>query len=82
MTPQQVHHARIMIECGCTIEDVAVTLGLKLYEAIYGVASSLKANPQEQARVRKIAAAMRLPAPAIHKEHRSVDVRTIKRRAA
>jgi len=82
VTPQQIHHARIMVECGCTIEDAAVTLGLKLYDAIYAAAPSLNCNPQEHARVRRIAAAMRLPIPAIHKEHRSVDVRTIKRRAA
>lgn len=64
MTPQQVHHARIMIECGCSIEDVAATLGLRLTDAIYAVAPSLKANPTEQRRVQRILRSLRIPPPA------------------
>ena len=64
MNDKQVHHARIMMECGCTLEDIAVTLGLKLHDAIYAVAPSLKANPEEQKRVRRIAAAMKIRPPA------------------
>lgn len=54
MTPTQLHHARIMIECGCTIEDVTVSLRLSIPQAILAVAPSLHANSREQARVRKM----------------------------
>lgn len=79
MTPQQVHYARIMIEGGCSIEDVAVTFGLRFLEAIHTVAPSLKANPAEQERVRRILQRMRLPPlprdiPTIHIRRRSSDV--------
>lgn len=63
MTPIQIHHARIMVEGGCTIEDVCVTLGLALRETIYAVAPALKANPQELKRVRGLLLGMRLPVP-------------------
>lgn len=69
-TATQIHHARIMVECGCTIEDVSVTLGMRLYDTIYVVAPSLKANPEEQKRVRRIVAASRLPPPDIPVIHR------------
>lgn len=74
-----------MVECGCTVEDAAVTLGLRFTDAVYAVAPALKANPDELKRIRRLVAGMKIPTPffpAIHKEHRSVDVRTIKRRAA
>ena len=85
MTPVQIHHARIMIECGCSVEDVAVTLGLRFTDAVYAVAPALKANPAELKRIRRLVAGMKIPTPvfpAIHDPDRSVDVRTIKRRAA
>lgn len=85
MSPVKVHHARIMVECGCAVEDVAVTLGLRFTEALYAVAPALKANAEELKRVRRIVAGMKIPPPAfpaIHDPDRSVDVRTIKRRAA
>lgn len=61
MTETQAHHARIMIEGGCSIEDVAVTLGLTLREAIHAAAPALKANPIEQARVQRVVKHLRLP---------------------
>ena len=69
MTRQQSHYARIMIEGGCSIEDVAVTFGVRLHEAIYAVAPSLAANPREQKRVQRILRSMKLapPIPAIHR---------------
>lgn len=79
---RQTHFARVMIEGGCTIEDVCATLGMRLHEAIYAVAPSLKANPDEQKRVRKMAASMKLPGagiPAIHSREGSVDVLPIRR---
>lgn len=68
MTRQQRHHARIMIECGCSIEDVAVTMGAKLADTIYAIAESLHANPTEQKRVQKMLRSMKLspPIPVIH----------------
>jgi len=57
VTPQQVRHARIMVECGCTIEDAAVTLRLSFVQAVHAVAPSLHANPAEKKRVRKMLAA-------------------------
>lgn len=64
MTPRQIHHAQIMIECGCAIEDVAVTMRVRLHDAIYAVAPSLKANPVERERVKKMLRAMRLAPPS------------------
>lgn len=82
------HHARIMIEGGCTIEDVCVTLGMTFNEALHAVAPSLKANPEELKRVRRLVTGMRLPFPdamrtrpaihIIHSHERSVDVRKVK----
>ncbi len=85
MTPLQAHHARIMVECGCSVEDVAITFGLRFTEAVYAVAPALKSNPDELKRIRRVVTGMKIspPAfPAIHDPDRSVDVRTIKRRAA
>ena len=69
MTRQQANHARIMFECGCSIEDVAITLRVTLDVAIYAVAPSLAANPREQKRVQRILRSMKLspPIPAIHR---------------
>jgi hypothetical protein len=61
MTETQAQHARIMIECGCTIEDVCVSLGMTLNEAIHAVAPSLKANPIERDRVQRVVRSIRLP---------------------
>lgn len=79
---RRTHHARIMIEGGCSIEDVCVTLGMGLHEAIYAVAPSLKANPEEQKRIRRMAASMKLSGVAllIHSRERSVDVHATQRR--
>ena len=74
MTDRKTHFARIMIECGCSIEDVCATLGMRLHDAIYAVAPALKANPDEQKRVRRMAASMKLPVPVIHRHERFVDV--------
>ena len=83
---RRTHHARIMIEGGCSIEDVCVTLGMGLHEAIYAVAPSLKANPEEQKRIRRMAASMKLSGvvPLIHSREGSVDVptATLRRNAA
>jgi len=85
MTPTTIHHARIMIEGGCTIEDVCVTLGLKFTDAVYAVAGSLKANPEENRKVRKILTGMKMPVPPpistafkpritdVHKGRRAVE---------
>lgn len=70
MTPQQIHHARIMIEGGCSIEDVTVTLGIRLIEAMYAVAPSIKTNPKEQKRVRRILHGMKMPPAIFHVVHR------------
>jgi hypothetical protein len=72
LTPTQIHHARIMVECGCSIEDVAVTLRVRLHEAIYAVAPSLKANAKEAKRVRTMLQNMKLP-PAIPVIHRRTE---------
>jgi hypothetical protein len=61
MTVTQAHHARIMIECGCTIEDVCVSLGMTLNEAIHAAAPALKANPVERDRVQRVVRSIRLP---------------------
>lgn len=88
MNDQKIHHARIMIECGCALEDVAVTLGMKLDDAIYAVAPSLHANPTEQKRVRQIAAGRKInaaPIPVIHRAEDSGDIvylRPVRARAA
>jgi len=71
MDDRQTHFARIMVECGCTIEDVSVTLGMKLDDTIYAVAQSLKANPAELKRVRNIIAGRKLHIPAMHSGERS-----------
>lgn len=78
MSPVKVHHARIMIEGGCTIEDVCVTLGLKFTDAMYAVAGSLKANPEENRKVRKILTGMKMPVPppvstVVPMGHRAVE---------
>lgn len=70
MTPAQIHHARIMIEGGCSIEDAAATLGLRLHDAIYAVAPSLKANPKQQKRVQKLLLGTRLSRPILSADHR------------
>lgn len=87
MHDRQTHYARLMVENGCTIEDVCATLGMRLHEAIYAVAPALKANPDEQKRVRRMAASMKLPGASIHTVHSregSVDVptATLRRNAA
>lgn len=69
----KIHHARIMCEGGCQIEDIAVTLGMLLHEVILGIAPSLKSNPQERKRVRKIVTKHRLGTHVIHKRNRAVD---------
>ena len=77
MTPRQIHHAQIMIECGCSIEDVAVTMRVRLHDAIYAVAPALKSNPAERKRVQKIAKSLRLEPPVIpvlHRGHFGVDL--------
>lgn len=77
MTPRQIHHAQIMIECGCTIEDVAVTMRVRLHDAIYAVAPALKANPAERKRVQKILKSLRLEPPVIpvvHKGRGALDL--------
>lgn len=65
MTPEKTHHARIMVEYGCTIEDVAVTLRVRLHDAVYAVAPSLKANPSERKKVQKMLLSMKMEAPVI-----------------
>ena len=76
MTRQQAHHARIMFECGCSIEDVAITLRVTLDVAIYAVAPSLAANPREQKRVQRILRSMKLspPIPVIHRRATRPDL--------
>lgn len=77
MTPRQIHYAQIMIECGCSIEDVAVTMRVKLHDAIYAVAPALKANPAERKRVQKMVKSYRLDPsviPAVHKGRAVVDL--------
>ena len=74
MTPQQIHHACIMIECGCSIEDVAVTMRVQLHDAIYAVAPALKSNPEERRRVNKMLTRAKLPVPVIPTLHRQSRV--------
>lgn len=69
----KIHHARIMCEGGCQVEDIAVTLGMLLHEVILAIAPSLKSNPQERKRVRKIVTKHRLGTHVIHKRNRVVD---------
>lgn len=52
MTPQQTQHARIMVEGGCTLEDVAITFNTGLHDVARAVAPSLKANAEARARAR------------------------------
>ena len=76
MTPTKRHHARIMIECGCSIEDVCVSLGLGLIDAIYAVAPALDHNPDLRKRVRYMLGERGLPQPnipVIHKGRQHVD---------
>jgi len=73
VTRQQRHHARIMIECGCSIEDVCVSLRLGLIEAIYAVAPALDHNPALRKRVRYMLGERGLPVPEIPVIHRRED---------
>ena len=67
-TPEE-RYARIMIECGCCIEDVALAFGWTLADAIHTVAPALKANPQEAKRVRRLLSGLRLNAKDTHVIH-------------
>ena len=67
-TPEE-RHARIMIECGCCIEDVALTFGWDLADAIHTISPALKANPQEAKRVRRLLSGYRLNAKVTHVIH-------------
>lgn len=70
MTPTQRHHARIMIECGCSIEDVCVSLHIGLVDAIYAVAPALDHNPALRKRVRYMLSERGLPQPNIPVIHK------------
>ena len=63
------HYARIMCEGGCSVEDIAVTLGMLLHEAVLAIAPSLKCNHKERRRVAHLAVKLRLNTPAIHKRN-------------
>lgn len=41
---RDIHHANIMVECGCSVEDVAVTFRVTIDAALYFVAPALKNN--------------------------------------
>lgn len=69
----KIHHARIMCEGGCQIEDIAATLGILLHEAILAISPSLKSNFRERKRVQKIVSKYRLATHVIHKRNRAVD---------
>jgi len=56
----RAHHARIMIEGGCSIEDVAVTFGFRLSAAINAISPALKVNRREQQRVQRILCRLQL----------------------
>ena len=76
MTPIQTHHARIMIECGCSVQDVAITFRISIGEALYVVAPALK-NNKEAAKfaARHYASRKSIAAiPVIHKGRPLVDI--------
>ena len=76
MNERQVHHARIMIECGCSVHDVAITFRISIGEALYVVAPALK-NNKEAAKfaARHYASRKSIAAiPVIHKGRPLVDI--------
>lgn len=50
----QERFARIMIEGGCRIEEVALLFGWTIADTLQTIAPALKANPEEAKRVRRI----------------------------
>lgn len=82
----KIHHARIMCEGGCQVEDIALTLGMLLHEVVLAVGPALKCNARERARVQKIVAKYRIKTHVIHKRNAAVDdvdeVSPVKKRRA
>jgi hypothetical protein len=50
-----------MVECGCTIEDVAMSVRAPIADVIYAVAPALKHNKREAARIRQMLWQRNLP---------------------
>lgn len=56
---ERERYARIMIEGGCSVEDVAMTLGMTFKAALYAVAPALKCNDRARRRARQFLASMK-----------------------
>ena len=76
MTRQQAHHARIMVECGCSVQDVAITFRISIGEALYVVAPALKNNREAAKFAARHYASRKSIAdiPMIHKGRAVVDI--------
>lgn len=66
-------YARLMVECGCCIEEVAIVFGWSIADTVHTIAPALKANPVEAKRVRRLLSQQlttRQETPAIHRANR------------
>lgn len=66
-------HARIMIEGGCRIEEVALSFGWTIADTLQTVAPALKANLEEAKRVRRIIGQLTKKPSATPVIHRGTD---------
>jgi hypothetical protein len=75
VSSQQHKHARIMIECGCSVEDVAITFRWAIPHALYVVAPALKSNEAAARYARRHYGCAKRVAkmPALHSRLRLVD---------
>lgn len=69
-------YARLMVECGCCIEEVAIVFGWSIADTVHTIAPALKANPVEAKRVRRLLSrhlAEAKETPAIHRANREAN---------
>lgn len=53
-TVEQRHHARIMAEGGCTIEDIALTLGISTWDVAAAAGDALAKHKQGRRDIAKM----------------------------
>ena len=73
MTPEDERHARIMVEGGCSLEEVALVFGWTLDDTLLTVAPALKVNPGAATTARKLLKNIRRRVSAIPVIHRAPD---------